>query len=129
MGVNADNLDERDLALCSPLAMKQETAGWSKNLSSARVLHPNPIKRLFIIYTRAHGWLNRIKAGEGIADIAKSDSISPSCIRTRLGLALLSPKIQSAIMEGQHPPDITTQKLITITLPMNWQAQESQLGF
>ena len=47
---------------------------------------PEPDKTLIHNLTRAHGWLNRIKAGEGIADIAKSDSISPSCIRTRLGL-------------------------------------------
>ena len=126
LGVNADNLDERDLALCSPLAMKRRGVE-QKLIIGTRT--PEPDKTLIHNLTRAHGWLNRIKAGEGIADIAKSDKISPSCIRTRLGLALLSPKIQSAIMEGQHPPDITTQKLITITLPLNWQAQESQLGF
>ena len=126
LGVNADNLDECDLALCSPLAMKRRGVE-QKLIIGTRT--PEPDKTLIHNLTRAHGWLNRIKAGEGIADIAKSDSISPSCIRTRLGLALLSPKIQSAIMEGQHPPDITTQKLITITLPLNWQVQESQLGF
>jgi hypothetical protein len=46
-------------------------------------------------------------------------------------LAFLAPEIVEAIIEGNHPPDLTAQTLITrrIELPLSWQAQKTALQF
>jgi site-specific DNA recombinase len=46
-------------------------------------------------------------------------------------LAFLAPEIVEAIIQGNHPPELTAQTLITgqIDLPLSWQAQKSALQF
>jgi site-specific DNA recombinase len=46
-------------------------------------------------------------------------------------LAFLAPDIVEAIIQGNRPPELTAQTLITrrIDLPLQWQAQKSALQF
>ncbi|OUS06975.1 hypothetical protein A9Q96_08385 [Rhodobacterales bacterium 52_120_T64] len=86
---------------------------------------PVPDATLIRTLARAHSWLARIKSGDPISAIAKSEATSESFIRTRLPLALLSPKIQKAIMTGALPPELTLSKFTKSPLPIDWIEQET----
>lgn len=86
---------------------------------------PAPDVTLIRTLARAHAWLARIKSGKPMSAIAKSEATSESFIRTRLPLALLSPKIQKAIMAGLQPPEMTTAKFVKSRVPMDWTEQET----
>ncbi|WP_209428125.1 hypothetical protein [Pararhodobacter sp. SW119] len=43
-------------------------------------------------------------------------------------LALLAPKIQSAVLAGTQPPELTLERIVRTTLPVDWQDQERLLG-
>ena len=45
-------------------------------------------------------------------------------------LALLTPDIMSAIMEGRHPPALTTRRMMQLPrIPVDWRSQRQALGF
>ncbi len=41
----------------------------------------------------------------------------------------LSPRIQSAILDGKQPVDLTLEKIVRTRLPYDWRQQERLLGF
>lgn len=73
----------------------------------------------------AMNWLDQIKLGRAIIDIAKEDSVSPEYITHNLGLSLLSPKILQAIASGKQRRDVSAYQLSKITIPAKWRDQES----
>ena len=89
---------------------------------------PDPDPTLQRTLARAHLWVQAMKDGTSVTELAKANTTSSSYIRTRLVLATLSPKIQKAIMDGTQPEDLTTLKLLRMKLPLDWKAQEQMLG-
>lgn len=56
--------------------------------------------------------------------IAMKYEVSPSYVKKLMPLAFLAPPIVEAILKGQQPADLTTQKLIReIDLPLDWKEQ------
>lgn len=96
-----------------------------KLISGAHLAQPDT--KLIHSLKKAHDWLGRIKAGQSIADIAKMDTCAQSHIRSLLPLAFLSPRIQTAILEGTQPPLVSTQYLINCKIDPDWSIQERQL--
>lgn len=45
-------------------------------------------------------------------------------LRARISLAFLSPKLQTAILEGRQRADLSVAKLISAEIPLDWAAQE-----
>ena len=77
----------------------------------------------------AHRWLKALKAGRSIAEIARAAAHSENYIRARLPLALLSPRLQAAILDGSIGPGQTVESRLRADLPMDWTAQEQRLGY
>ncbi len=50
-------------------------------------------------------------------------------IRTRGQLAFLSPKIQAAIRDGTHPPELTLKRILARPVPLDWTLQDQLYGF
>jgi hypothetical protein len=47
-----------------------------------------------------------------------------------IDLALLAPDVVARIMDGEHTPELTTDRLIRmVPLPGDWNEQRSVLGF
>ena len=44
-------------------------------------------------------------------------------------LAFLAPDIQSAILDGRQPANLTLEQLTSEDLPLDWAAQRRALGF
>ncbi len=91
-----------------------ENAGMSRKVDRAL------IRRI----VQAMDWLDAIKAGRAISDIAAEQNVSPSYITHNLDLAFLSPRILEAISEGRQAPHISAYQLSKISIPVNWEDQE-----
>ena len=76
---------------------------------------------------RAMSWLDQIRAGTSIVQIAQAESISPEYITHNLDLAFLSPKVLTAIAEGRQPPDLSAKALTRMHILMDWLEQEAVL--
>ncbi|MBH1973498.1 MAG: hypothetical protein I8H94_00295 [Rhodobacteraceae bacterium] len=77
---------------------------------------------------RAHRWANRLRKGESLSSIAKAENCSDSLIRSRVALAFLAPDLQRAILDGTAPSHLTTNLIVRMTLPHDWQEQAKALG-
>lgn len=86
---------------------------------------PDPV--LIKAIAKAHCYLDAVKSGERIIDIAKREGTDKTNIRRRLELAFLSPKLVEMILKGEQPPDLTLDRLIRADIPMDWAEQERQL--
>jgi site-specific DNA recombinase len=64
-----------------------------------------------------------------VAEIGKREGLPKNYVSWLIRLAFLAPEIVEAIIQGNHPPDLTAQSLITrrIDLPLEWQAQKTAL--
>jgi hypothetical protein len=60
-----------------------------------------------------------------VEDLADNASLHPKVVRQGLRLAFLSPKVTSAILEGDRPLEL---KQIPKLLPISWREQQRMLG-
>jgi site-specific DNA recombinase len=90
---------------------------------------PQPDRTLITGLARAHRWVDLIKAGNSITDIATSEGRSSSRIRSQVNLVFLSPAIQAAILNGTQPSDLTIRRILKAGIPLDWDEQMQQLGF
>jgi site-specific DNA recombinase len=67
--------------------------------------------------------------GKPIADLAKTFKLGPSKFARLIRLTYLAPDLHAAIIDGNHPTDLTPHKLIYSTLPLDWHQQRLLLGF
>lgn len=78
---------------------------------------------------RAHLWSEQLKSGVPLKDISKEANVSERYAARIIPLACLSPRIQTAIVKGLQPPELTLRRLVKSNLPMDWNEQEILLGF
>ena len=77
-------------------------------------------------------WLEQLAKGEAtsVRDLARLNDVAENDVSRFLPLAFLAPDIVESIVSGQHPPDLTAEKLKRIgKLPRDWQRQREVLGF
>lgn len=87
---------------------------------------PDPV--LIRAIAKAHHYLHAVKAGERIIDIAKREGTDKTNIRRRLELAFLSPKLVEMILRGEHPVELTLDRLMKVDIPMDWAEQKLRLA-
>lgn len=86
---------------------------------------PRADKTLLKSLAQAHTWVSAIRNGVPLKSIADAEGVTSSYIKTRMKLAFLSPRIQSAILEGRLDPRFTTNQILRTKMPMDWRAQET----
>ena len=76
------------------------------------------------LIARGHRWHRQLFDGThaSIADLAKSENISPSFVSRTLRLAYLSPALVEAILDGKYPAHLTMKDLME-PFPMEWERQ------
>lgn len=89
---------------------------------------PKPDQTLVKALRNAHAWAEALKSGTPIKDIARANRCSDSYARRVIPLATLSPKLQSAILEGTLPVPITLETFIRADIPLDWTDQEARFG-
>lgn len=90
---------------------------------------PQPDRTLLRALSQAHAWVTDLREGKRLGEIAAETRHSESYIRTRSQLAYLAPAIQSAILEGRQPTDLTLERIIRKPVPLDWDAQARLYGF
>ncbi|WP_299356484.1 hypothetical protein [uncultured Shimia sp.] len=91
-------------------------------------LQPRPNKPLIRALNNAHIWVQQMKTGTTIKQIAATTSVSESYITRVITLAFLSPRIQRAILAGTQPVDLTVETLVRRSIPRHWPDQEELYG-
>ncbi len=69
-----------------------------------------------------------MRKGESLSQIAQAENCSDSLARSRVALAFLAPDFQRAILDGTAPRHLTTNLIVRMTLPHDWQEQAKALG-
>jgi hypothetical protein len=89
-------------------------------------LKPEPDQTLLSVLTNARFWLNELRLGKSLVDIAKEAQIDLSILRKSIRLGLLSPALQKAILTGQHPDNWSVSLFTRNKMPLEWKKQEEQ---
>ena len=79
----------------------------------------------------AREWFQDLLSGraKNIAEIASRENIDRGDVNKRLLLAFLAPEIIEAIVAGEQPADLSTEKLVKrIDLPLEWGEQKRLLN-
>ncbi|MEM7523227.1 MAG: recombinase family protein [Pseudomonadota bacterium] len=84
-----------------------------------------------LVKTIAHGriYLDALKAGRSIAEIARDDAVSPSWVARHIDAALLAPDIVDRILDGDQPADLSAATILEAPIPARWNEQKRRLGF
>ena len=85
------------------------------------------------LMVKAHQARQAVEAdqqGMSITQIARQKDLEIGYFRTLLRLSYLAPDIVEAILDGNHPRQLTRQKLARFkSLPLEWSEQRKALGF
>jgi hypothetical protein len=101
----------------------------NSNQGKARNVDPALLKAI----ARAHRWFDDLLMGRvsSMAEIGKRENLPKNYVSWLIRLAFLAPEIVEAIVQGNHPPELTAQALITrrVDFPLHWQEQKAALQF
>jgi hypothetical protein len=77
---------------------------------------------------RAHRWKRLLEEGRyaSLSEMAKAERIDRGYIGKMLRLTLLAPDIVEAILDGRHPAELASPRLIE-QLPVEWSKQRQTL--
>jgi DNA invertase Pin-like site-specific DNA recombinase len=85
---------------------------------------PDPI--LVARIARAHKWFAQLSSGQcdSIKAISQEEQVTSSYVTRVIYLAFLAPDIVQRIIQGDHPPELNTDRLIRmVPLPLAWNEQ------
>ncbi|MDG1532029.1 MAG: hypothetical protein P8Q99_11840, partial [Paracoccaceae bacterium] len=123
LGIALEHLDHDYLTLNQPVAFRRRSNGIKMVWADYKT---EPNHALIRAIAQAHSWVDKIKAGQGVSDITKSEGISEGRVWKRIRLAFLSPKLVTAILDGTTGQELTIKKLSAIDIPLDWDAQHAE---
>lgn len=88
-----------------------------------------PDKVLIRALRNAHVWAEVLKSGMQLSQVAARDGHSGRYIARVIAMISLSPKIQSAILTGTQPVELSLEHLVRGHIPLDWTQQENHFGF
>jgi DNA invertase Pin-like site-specific DNA recombinase len=121
--LQCENDPSEHITLCVPMHIQQR--GFTKKVVLASSQQRAPDLILIRRILRADGWLQRIKAGQTIKDIAAAESISADYITPNLDMALLSPAALKSIAESRQNDGINAKAFTDMRLPIDWATQDA----
>jgi DNA invertase Pin-like site-specific DNA recombinase len=121
LNINESQIAPKCLNFTTPFAVKRRSNETKIILGD---LKPSPDKNLLNALKDARFWLNELRAGKSLAQIAKDSETGLDFIRKRIRLGLLSPTIQKAILSGDHPDNWSVSLFTRSIMPTEWKEQE-----
>ena len=113
----------RDHTIVSDFTLRRRGVETRLVLNSKHTRPPDQVLIRRIL--RAMDWLDQIRSGQRISDIADAEHITPEYITHNLDLAFLSPKILKAIAAGKQRADVTASQLSKRSIPALWADQDA----
>jgi site-specific DNA recombinase len=89
---------------------------------------PAPDKTLISALRNAHCWSDALKSGISLKQLATREGYSERYIARVMPMISLSPKIQSAILDGTQPLDLSLERLVRSHIPLDWNQQGHLFG-
>jgi len=126
LGLKPDEIDPSVLLIQAPFEVRRRGVE-GKIVTGDH--EPAPDRTLLRALARAHAWTTALRNGTPLSDLAATTSHSAPFIRTRGQLAILSPAIQRAILDGRQPPELTLETIIRKPIPLDWDVQARIYGF
>jgi DNA invertase Pin-like site-specific DNA recombinase len=128
------NTKNRQESICLniPVSMKRCGFGMRVLIEGQRTINSIPDARLIIHLSKAHDWLMRLTTGKAksVGEIAVQEGITISHVTRMIYRICLAPDIIKSILDGTHPPSLTSETLKqNLPLPIDWKEQRSLLGF
>jgi len=133
LGLSTDAISRGiDEPLLLVMAAELRRLGKEKRLIvAAHAPKTNPDAVLIKAIVRGHQWFDMLKSRNvlSISDIANAEKLPRTYVGSVIPFALLAPDITEAILAGTQPIDLNLDRLINISLPIDWAEQRSVLGF
>lgn len=129
------NNELRDDTHTITLPIQLKRSGLNKRLIVEAPEHNvkrSPDVRMVKLLSRAHHYFNLLTSGKvrSVKEIGVQEKLSSSHVSRVMLLAFLAPSIVRDILEGKHPPILTSDKLMrSLPLPIDWNEQRQILGF
>ena len=120
-----EDISEAILSIEAPFTMRRR--GVESRILVGELLS-GPDRTLLRGLAKGHKWAADLQKGMPISQIARREKVTEAYIRTRAQLAFLAPTIQTAILDGTQPADLTLEKLVRMQIPFDWTEQERLLG-
>lgn len=120
LNVPVASLSDRLLSFSCAFALRRR--GVETRIIAGEVV-PAPDEVLQRTLAEAHLWARALRAGTSLAKIAQKTGRSEPYIRTRIALAFLAPKLQSAILKGRQPVNLSVAQLLRDGIPTDWAEQ------
>jgi site-specific DNA recombinase len=131
-GLN-DKQDVEDTLVSLKISAQLKRCGMEKKIVLGEVdRKPVNDPALINLLVKGHIFFDKLTSTDkaNVSHIAEEENKSASYIARLIKLTTLSPKIQEAILTGKQPPDLTANKLATLSdIPIDWSQQEALLGF
>lgn len=121
LGMTPDQINPAVLDIKAPLSLRRRGVEGKIVVGAAE---QQPDRTLLRALARAHNWAAELRKGKPLGQIAAASGNSEAFIRTRAQLVFLSPTIQSAILDGRQPPELTLERIIRKPVPLDWGMQE-----
>jgi DNA invertase Pin-like site-specific DNA recombinase len=121
--LRCENDPSEHITLRVPMHIQQRGFAKKVVLTNSQQRAPDLILMRRIL--RADGWLQKIKMGQTIKDIAAAESISADYITPNLDMALLSPAALKAIAEGRQNDSMNAKAFTDMRLPIDWATQDA----
>ncbi|MBI1218211.1 MAG: recombinase family protein [Rhodobacteraceae bacterium] len=125
LGIAPDRLAAAALIIEAPFQRRRRGIE-TRIVAGGRAAAPDPTLRRALI--EAHRWATALRAGTQIAEIARREDCSESWVRRHVILASLSPSLQTAILDGTQPPDLSLKRLQREGIPLDWAEQARRFG-
>lgn len=99
--IDTDRTDDEALTTSSAFQLRRR--GIETKIVSATSLK-QPDHKLIEVWGKGHNWLNQIRSGKLIDWVPSEENRGEDCVRGRVELTFLSPKLRSRLLKKPTPP-------------------------
>jgi site-specific DNA recombinase len=124
--LKADDLHESLSSIDVPFTCRRRGVE-TKIIAGDRVATPD--KTLIQALRNAHIWSEALRSGIPLRKLALRERHSERYIARIITMISLAPNIQSAILEGTQPVDLSLERLVRCHIPLDWDQQAHLFGF
>ncbi|HSG37528.1 MAG TPA: hypothetical protein VLA27_08840 [Paracoccaceae bacterium] len=123
-GLESTLIDEALLLFVAPIQLRRR--GVEMKIITGD-LAPAPDETLIKALRNAHRWAAALRRGTTLSKLAAEEGHSERYLARITHLSGLSPRVQTAILRGEQPADLTLEKIIRRPLRLSWKEQEALL--
>jgi site-specific DNA recombinase len=129
---DAPDADSPSTAIEVPVQLKR--CGMAVRMivrTPGKAANRRPDPKLIALISKAHTWFEKLTSGryDSIKAIAQDEKVTPSYVTHVIYLAFLDPGIVQRILSGDHPLELSADRLIRmVPLPESWVEQRKLLG-